>query len=140
MFASATTFPPGSAVSGQLNPATETDLYRFDVPAGGGRYYFDMRSLSISDGSWRLLNSYGDQVFQQWLYQDVDVTTLAAGTYLLALEGRRYNTGTNSYQFNVQPVVDDTAALTLGQRVDGQISSIAQADRFTFSLAEAKRL
>jgi hypothetical protein len=39
---------------------------------------------------------------------------LAAGSYTLLLEGRSYNTASNAYQFNVQPVVDETAALALG--------------------------
>jgi hypothetical protein len=65
---------------------------------------------------------------------------LAAGSYTLLLEGRYYNTAANAYQFNVQPVVDESAALTLGQRVDGAIAHPGQTDRYSFTLTEAKRL
>ncbi|HEY7599118.1 MAG TPA: CARDB domain-containing protein, partial [Candidatus Limnocylindrales bacterium] len=140
-FAEAAPFTPGTPVSGQLSPGAESDLYRFEVPEGGGRYYFDMLSVSNGDSSWRLINPYGDQVFMQGLGSDLDVTTLLTpGTYTLILEGRRYQSAPNNYQFNVQPVSDDTVALALGQRVDGTIAHPGQVDRYSFTLAEAQRL
>ncbi|HMC71614.1 MAG TPA: hypothetical protein VKJ07_20820, partial [Mycobacteriales bacterium] len=111
--ASATPITPGTAVSGQLNPGSETDLNRFDVSAGQ-RFFFDNLSFT-GDAYWRLLTPYGDQVFNTFASTDVDATTLSApGTYFLSMEGRRYVTTPSSYRFNVQPVTDDTTAITLG--------------------------
>ncbi|HEY7599210.1 MAG TPA: hypothetical protein VH741_04715, partial [Candidatus Limnocylindrales bacterium] len=138
--ASATPLTPGTPVSGQLNPGNETHLYRFEVPEGGARYYFDMQSIANGDARWRLINGYGDDVFSAGLGNDVDVVALAAGSYTLLLEGRSYNTASNAYQFNVQPVVDETAALALGQRVDGAIAHAGQTDRYSFTLTESRQL
>jgi hypothetical protein len=63
---------------------------------------------------------------------DIDVTTLnSAGTYTLLVEGRSYQGGGASFTFNVQPVVDDSAPLTLGARTDGAIAHSGQQDRFS---------
>src|SRR5207248_10416367 len=111
--ASAIPITPGTPVSGQLARGSETHLFRFDV-AAGERVFFDNQTFS-GDAYWRLLTPYGDQVFNTFAASDVDVQTLSApGTYLLSMEGRRYVTTPSTYRFNVQPVTDDTTAITLG--------------------------
>src|SRR5262249_49429234 len=45
-----------------------------------------------------------------------------------------------SYTINVQPVVNTTAALTLGSTVNGNLPSPGRVDSYTFTLAAAARL
>ena len=42
------------------------------------------------------------------------------GSYTLLMEGMFNSTGVENYRFNIQPVTDDVAALTIGTRIDGR--------------------
>ncbi len=101
----APTIATGAAVSGTLNPANETEAYRFAANAGD-RYFFDRTANSGGDTYWRLLDPFGRTVWGPTYMpnNDVDVTTLAFdGDYTLLIEGRYHVSGTASYTFNVQP-------------------------------------
>jgi len=138
--ANAEALTPGVPVSGLLNPGNSTRMFRFDAQAGE-HFYFDMRSVASSSGSWRLFDPNGNQVWFAGISSDVDVQTLAfSGPYTLFLEGRYFVGGTNAFTFNVQRVTDDTAALTLGARVDGAIAHAGQVDRYTFTLTDERQL
>jgi hypothetical protein len=52
----------------------------------------------------------------------------------LLIEGRRNVAGNASYSFNVQPVADDVANLTLGAALSGSIEHAAQQDYYNFRL------
>ncbi|SMP79595.1 YD repeat-containing protein, partial [Neorhodopirellula lusitana] len=84
---SATAITPGTPVDGDLNPADETDLYRFDVTAGD-RYFIDVQAESGTGNTrWRLFDPFGNQLFDNSL-SDVDTLTMEqAGNYTLAVEG-----------------------------------------------------
>jgi hypothetical protein len=58
----------------------------------------------------------------------------STGTYLLMVEGRSSDTGTNAFRLSVQAVTDDASSLTLGQRIDGTIEHTGQTDRYSFTL------
>ncbi|TAK52487.1 MAG: LEPR-XLL domain-containing protein, partial [Gammaproteobacteria bacterium] len=142
--ASATVYAPGTPEFRTLTPANSTDLFRFDAEAGQ-RFFFDVTARVGGDVYWRLLDPFGRVVFGPGninnVWQDVDVTTLAmTGTYTLLVEGRRSNTGTVSYGFNVWPVSDDTTELVLDTQTSGSISQPGQRDLYTFTLAEDRRL
>ncbi|HND13698.1 MAG TPA: LamG domain-containing protein, partial [Pseudomonadales bacterium] len=144
--ASATGLTPGTAVSGVLDPASATQAWRFDVTAGE-RFFFDVRARSGGDVYWRLIDPDGRTVFgpryMNWTdgSSDQDVLMLAkSGSYTLLIEGRYYTTGTASYTFNVQPVSDDEATLTLDTRVDGGIAHTGQRDLYHFTLTAPTRL
>src|SRR5256885_2459356 len=138
--ATAEALTPGVPVSGLLDPANSTRMFRFDA-AAGERFYFDMRSVANGNGSWRLLDPNGNQVWFTGIGSDVDVQTLAfTGPYTLFLEGRYFVSGATAFTFNVQPVTDDTVPLTLGARVDGAIGHAGQADRYTFTLTDSRQL
>jgi hypothetical protein len=62
------------------------------------------------------------------------------GTYTVLIEDRAFQTPVGNYIFNIQPVADDTAALTIGTRVAGAIAQKGQIDRYTFTLAAPARL
>ncbi|MEL7521568.1 MAG: putative Ig domain-containing protein, partial [Cyanobacteria bacterium J06553_1] len=101
--ADAAEFTPGTAVSGELNPAAGVNLHRFEVTAGE-QFFFDTQGSSGNLDGWRLLNPFGRDVFDQGFF-DVDTTRLEQpGTYTLLIVGRRFSTGTTPYTFNVQPV------------------------------------
>jgi hypothetical protein len=106
---------PGTTVSGQLTPANETDLYKFQASAGQ-RFFFDVQSRSGGNTYWRLLDPYGAPVFSQEGLNDHGTTTLAyTGTYTLLIEGYPDDGGTVSYGFNVTPVLQQQPVqLTIG--------------------------
>jgi hypothetical protein len=136
---SAALVSPGTPQSGSLNPATETDLYRFSVTAGQ-RFYFDVQT-GINNATWRLIDTFGNQVFNLGFSGDVDVLTLSqTGDYTLSIEGRQNATGTQAYAFNVVPVTDDAAALTIGATVNATITEAGERDFYTFTLASPARL
>jgi len=135
---SATPFTPATPVSGALTPATETDLYRFDVVAGQ-QYYFDV-TTSASNASWRLIDPFSNVVFFSGFGSDVDTITLSrAGTYTLMIEGRfNAGSGTASYAFDVKPVsVPVTVPVAIGDVINGTIAVSGEQDQFSFVLPVA---
>jgi predicted RNA-binding protein associated with RNAse of E/G family len=140
-FAAAAALTPGTPVSATLGPATETDVYRLDVPAGGGRYYFDV-TASPGNATWRLIDPLGNVRFSHDIGTDQDTLALPLpGAYHVVVEGR-YNAGAAAanYAFNVHPVVDGDAPLALGATAAGAIGVPGEADRFTFTLAAPTRV
>ena len=114
--AAANSLTPGTPVSETLSPLYETDAYRFTA-AAGDRFFFDVQdSTDMGNAAWRLLDPYGNELFNPY-FNDVDNVTLdAAGSYTLLIEGYPYDTGTGSYTFNVQPIATNrTASVDAGQ-------------------------
>ncbi|MDZ4849745.1 MAG: cadherin repeat domain-containing protein, partial [Pirellulaceae bacterium] len=139
--ASATPLTLGTPVSGSLNPATQTNSYRFTANAGD-KLFFDSQTTVPQNASWRLLNSIGQTIFSAGLGNDAEPDALSVtGTYTLLVEGYTFDTGTTSFGFNVVPIV--TAAptpLTLGTTVSTNIGSPGEQDRYSFTLASNKLL
>ena len=142
--AQASSIAPGALVSGVLAPADTTAAYSFDVATAGQRYYFDALGRANGDTYRRLHDPYGRTVFgpTQFDYasQDTEVVLPLAGKYTLLVEGRFNYSGDAGYSFKVQPVQDQTAALTLGAAVSASIANVGQRNSYTFSLASAKSL
>ncbi len=144
--AAAAPFTPGVQVDGTLDPASQTQAYRFTA-AAGDKFYFDSLSSDVQNATWQLIDPYGQQVFQDYLSNDIDTLRLtAAGAYTLLVEGDAYDTGTTGYSFNVQsqgnePVLPFTGTpITLGDVVSGDISTPGQEDQYTFTLAADTRI
>jgi len=145
---SATALTPDTPASGSLDPANETDLFRFSASANE-RYSFDVQERSNGGGSrWRLVDPLGSIVFSSGFGSssaDIGVTTLAlSGTYTLLLEGAVGDTVSGTYTFVV--VSEGTATpdppppstpLVLGTIVSDSISASGQQDRYTFTLPTA---
>src|SRR5262249_20742081 len=138
---SATPLTPGTAVSGGLAPANETDFYRFTASAGD-RFFFDVVARTNGGNSdWRLIHPYRNMLFSTGFTgtttsSDVDVLTLAQpGTYTLLLEGRIFDTVAGSYTINVQPVPAGAVPLTLGSTVNGALATAGAQGRYSFTLA-----
>ncbi|RUZ73785.1 hypothetical protein EN942_33870, partial [Mesorhizobium sp. M7A.F.Ca.CA.001.14.1.1] len=136
--AMATPIASATPVSGTLPTGTETALYRFDATVGE-KFFFDQQSDS-GGTVWRLLDPFGRQVWFNG-FGDVDVQALAfTGTYTLAIEGYVSNASPVDFGFAIHKVEDTIAALTVGATVDGAIAHAGQQSRYTFDLANARRL
>src|SRR5262249_23880939 len=78
---------PGKQVNGQLNPGTETDLYKFTVNAGD-QFQFTAQGFSGGSLNWRLEDPFGGNALGPQGFANVGPVTLnVAGTYTLAIEG-----------------------------------------------------
>ena len=112
-------------------------MTRAKVAGAGQSFYF--ARLSGSGGSflddWRLVDPYGDTLFNNFLSTDAGPLTLTAGgTYTLLVEGFISDSGTASYSFNVASVADATQALALGSVVNATLAAPGQQDHYTFNL------
>jgi hypothetical protein len=143
--ASATPIAFGSPVSGALNPAPETDLYRFDI-AGGEQLFFNITART-NDGSsrWRLLDPFLNTVFETSFTINSDVgplTLTRPGTYTLLLEGRHFDTVVGSYTVVVVPVSDELnpQPLSLNTTLTEAIDEAGEVDRYTFTLGGSTRI
>jgi hypothetical protein len=105
-------------ISGALSNGAATQAYRFTANAGDVIYLNALsNSLGIGSGytSLRLIDPLGNQVFGPNYFQDVGDTALAyTGTYTLLVEGRSWYPPPETYSFRINPVVNQTVALTLG--------------------------
>src|SRR3569623_333676 len=68
--AAATPTTPGASVAGTLDPANETDLYRF-AAATGDKIYFDSLSADTQNAAWQLIDPYGNQVAAGYLISEL---------------------------------------------------------------------
>ncbi|MFC5303075.1 beta strand repeat-containing protein, partial [Azospira restricta] len=101
----------GTAVTGQISPANETDTYKFDATAGD-HFFLDVTGRSGGDVTWQLLDPSGQQVFGPTAMNsaglDVDLPNLTAtGTYTLLLEGKIGAVDVANYSFTAQLLPPD---------------------------------
>ena len=139
--ASATPVTPGVPFSGTLNPANETDAYRFDV-VGGEKLFFDVTANNnFASARWRLLDPYLNLVFERDFANtgsDVGPLTLTRpGTYTLLMEGRYFETNPSSYTVVMVPVSDELnpVPFALGATINEAIDEPGEVDNYTFTLA-----
>ena len=112
--ATAETIPPtGLVVSDTLNLAAATNAYSF-TGAAGEQLYFNAQ-IHHGQFDWRLLDPYGNPVFQQGGFNDAEVTLPSTGTYTLLVEGYYYATGTQNFQFGIYSVVPTVTPISLEQ-------------------------
>ncbi|WP_164103003.1 RHS repeat-associated core domain-containing protein [Candidatus Laterigemmans baculatus] len=145
--ASARVLTPGSPVTAALEPANETDLYRFSAMAGD-RFFFDAQSVSEAiSATWQLIDPYGQSLFVSSLASDVEAMVLpAGGTYTLLVEGAAFETEPAEYTFNIQPLGNVPPIpfagdpLQLDTSTANAIVNAGEQDRYTFTLASAAQL
>lgn len=137
---------PGTPQTATLDPASESAAYRLEANAGD-RFFFDMQAPGIADGRWRLISPYGDLLADAFITADFgEITATNAGTHYLVIEGRRTQTGTSSYTFNVEfrgntpPTPPAGTAAALGDLVTGSISAVGEIDQYVFTLAAPTRV
>src|SRR5262249_30672528 len=137
--ASAASITPSTAVNDALNPGNETNLYQFNANAGD-LFYFDALSQNSGNVYWRLIDPSGQQVWGQGFISVATQALATTGTYTLLIEGYVGNANTVNYSFNAQKVTNTTAALTLGNQVNGNITEAGQQNFYTFTLGSASQL
>jgi hypothetical protein len=138
--ATASLLTPGTVTGGTLDPANETDAYRFTVATGTKVFFDSISSSGLANVYWRCIDSSGDIVLANGFNDLGPVTLAAGGVYTLLVEGHYQNTGSGSYQFNVVPVNDGTQALTLGSLVTGAVTLPGQTRSYTFTLPASATL
>jgi hypothetical protein len=139
-FASATPISPGTNVTGTLSPANATTGYQLAITAGE-RLFFKSPGGFPGSPTWRLVDPYGDVVFNTYFNNDQGPFTFTVpGSYTLLIEGSIYDTTPVDYSFLVSPVTDGSQALVLGATVSGNIGQPGQAQRYTFSLPQPARV
>ena len=91
----------GTAVSDTLAPGQETRIYAFDGTAGD-RFFFDNTQYSNYSTYWRLIDPYGREMWESYLQNDVDTTTLTeTGRHYVLIEGDIYNGNDAPFAFNI---------------------------------------
>ena len=146
--APATPLTPGTPVSGSLDPANETDLYRSrPPPATASRSTprpapAPLRELA-ADRSVRQCRL--QHIFNNTTSSDVGTTTLAQpGATPCWWRARIGDTGSGTYTFvvvpqgNSPPAPPPSTPLTLGSTVNAAISVAGEQDRYSFTLAGAR--
>jgi hypothetical protein len=111
--ATAVPFTPNTPVGGKLSPGNSTNFHQFTAKAGDS-YYFESLKIpfalgtSSNDVQWRLVDPYGNILFNANIGTDAGRVTLpAAGTYTLLVEGAIRNTADSGYALRVdQPQVE----------------------------------
>ncbi|PHR92220.1 MAG: hypothetical protein COA78_33630, partial [Blastopirellula sp.] len=140
--ASATEITLGTPFSGDLTPSNETDLYRAHANAGDQLYFDIQANDSIYNGVWRLIDPFGNELFNSY-FDDVDTQTVpVSGTYTLLVEGYIDEGGDpDTYTINVQPVPSNAPIpLTLGTTASGSLNVTGEQNQYTFTLAEGSLL
>ncbi|HEY8097355.1 MAG TPA: LEPR-XLL domain-containing protein, partial [Methylobacter sp.] len=131
---------PGTDVTGTLDSANQTNIYKFNATAGD-HYYFNGLNLTGGNTYWRLIDPNGNNVFgPSYSTNDADIITAVDGSYTLLVEGSVNAAGSSNYNFNVQKVTDEQFPLTVGDTVTGSIAHAGQRDFYNFTLADAKQL
>jgi len=129
---------PEVPVSGNLDPANETDVFAFDAQAGE-RYLISRGTNPSVAGYWRLIDPLGVQVVKEgWDLNSFDTGVLTTGgRYSLLLEGSIDASSAVPYGFRLLKAGQDVAALGIGETVSGNLPSAARSARYDFSLASA---
>jgi predicted small integral membrane protein len=125
---------PGVTVTGNFNPARETDIYQFEAVAGE-RFFIDYLDGSYSHTRWRLIAPDGSYVFNNGFSGDIgDKTFNQTGTYTLLMEDDIQYHNNDNYQFNLRPMATTPKAIAIGEKVTGDITQ----DEYSFSVDQNK--
>ncbi|MEL7496446.1 MAG: putative Ig domain-containing protein [Planctomycetota bacterium] len=136
------------ATYASLTTSKSTKGYKFDSEAGDIVFFNHLssdRNFNVN-AYWRLVDQFGNTVFNQVLSNDAGPITLEGGTYVLFVEGQPSDSGFNGgfefdivylgNQFNPVPPTE----LTLGETIEDEISVVRETDRYSFTLDESSTL
>jgi RHS repeat-associated protein len=143
--ATATPITVGSTVTDTLNPANSTNLYQFTANAGDQDTFSGQTPQGSGLIAWRLIDPYGNVLFDTTIGSTSTVTLRATGTFYLLLEGPITSTGTQPFSFSVQfqgntPPNDSGTPLTLGTTVNGTLTTAGQKDAYVYTLTAYSQL
>ncbi len=140
--ASATAISSGSSLAGALDPAIETDLFKFTATAGDRLFYDFLSHTGLASATLRLAAPDGSIVSTGSLAGDREIDSLPqSGTYTVLTEGDIAAAGSGTFEFTVFIHAPPTpVALTIGDSTAGQIDPPGERDVFTISLGGVARL
>lgn len=142
--ASGTTLVPGLAIEGILDPANESDIYRFEAAAGD---QFSFSTVTdVVEANWVLVDPFNNVLFSS-VFQTVPepVTIKQAGQYSLLISGRVSATEAAAYRFDVQHLGNDPPEPLVGEPlpdnpVRGTLPTSDSEVHYRFSLADQARM
>ena len=135
--ANATDLTFDTTISGSLEPGQETVLYKFEGTANQKLFLEDKGSES--GGSFVLYNPANQSFTSASFTGNREITLPGNGTYILAVQGSS-NEETLSYSFSLATSEITTTELTLGEKVNSNISKPGEEDIYTFSGTAGQRL
>ncbi len=141
--ATAPSLTPGTAFEGSATPGVATAAAAFNGNAGERYFLRTTRGAGWQRSPVVTLHApSGDVVLNVGLGGQVDTFTLAeSGRHVftvISVADEPAESG--AFTLELLPVTDTAARLALGETKSGDISSPGQTYRYSFSLAEAKRL
>lgn len=96
----------GTPTAGQLNPRTQTHIYRITATAGQ-KIQFQSVSASSSEANWLIQNPFNRQIAWANIMSDLGTVFFdVSGTYALIIQGRGSESQTLDYQFLATDVSD----------------------------------
>ncbi len=134
---------PGTAFAGSATPGVATATAAFDGTAGERYFLRTTRGAGWQRSPVVTLHApSGDVVLNVSLGGQVDTFTLAeSGRHVFTvISGADEPAESGAFTLELLPVTDTAAPLALGETKSGDITSPGQTYRYSFSLAEAKRL
>lgn len=138
--AAATQIQPDTPVTGELDPANESMLYRFDAVEGEAFTFESEQIDGPRNARWRLVDPFGRIVFSTGLQTDVLRQRLEfTGSYTLLVEGQINDTQPGTYQFTVHRIDETRMPLTLGDVTSGSIDVGGDVDFYSFTVDSASR-
>ena len=125
-----------SPMTSTLTPGYSADVFVLDG-AAGERYYFEGLGANAG-GSWTLYGPGNENLGNNSIGADFEVTLPRSGSYYVVIAG----SGANPVPYSVQVVAlnDITVPLVLGATVTGLISKPGERDSFTFAGTVGQRL
>tara|TARA_R110002167_G_scaffold352262_1_gene565134 strand:- start:1303 stop:19128 length:17826 start_codon:yes stop_codon:yes gene_type:complete len=135
-----------STITGSLDPAAETNVYRFDVTAGD-EFTFDLTARSGSGSAyWELIDPYGRSIFNTYMSSASAAdqspgALLSTGTYSLLIKGATANQGDVDYSFEIvtlgstTPTTPSGDLKSLGEVVQGDMQSNGEQDTYLFNIS-----
>tara|TARA_E500000305_G_scaffold36763_3_gene28012 strand:+ start:86 stop:17857 length:17772 start_codon:yes stop_codon:yes gene_type:complete len=135
-----------STITGSLDPAAETNVYRFDVTAGD-EFTFDLTARSGSGSAyWELIDPYGRSIFNTYMSSASAAdqspgALLSTGTYSLLIKGATANQGDVDYSFEIvtlgstTPTTPSGDLKSLGEVVQGDMQSNGEQDIYLFNIS-----
>lgn len=125
-------------VSGTNQPAACSRVYKIGLTAGQ-KVFFDALTQSGFNyqgiPSWKLLDPYGNVLFETSFNDQGPYVIGATGNYTLLVSGNDYEPGpSGTFSFRVVSVVDGAQSMALNTTVSGAITQPGQVQTYTFTL------
>ena len=137
---SAPVIPLDTSIARTLDPANETDVFRFAV-SPGTEVFFDLQNQTgLGNAYWRCVNASGEIIFTSGLADQGPLVLSEGGLYTLLVEGYHSEAGSGSYAFAIWNLPSASQPIALGELVSNAITIPGQRQEYTFSLPVRTRV